>query len=281
MPVWGIAGAPLVERDAVIVQIGGEGNACVVAFDARTGRERWRALGDNPSYSAPIVIRQAGRRVLVCWTGDRVVGLDPASGRLHWEYPFPSRQVVIAIATPVIDGDRLFLTSFYQGSLMLRLLQDRLGVEKLWQRRGASERDTDALHSIISTPIIQGDFVYGVDSYGELRCLDARSGDRVWEDRTAVPRERWATIHFVKNGERVWMFNDRGELIIARLTPQRFEEISRAFLIRPTLGQLPEQRRGGVAWSHPAFAGRRIYLRNDDELICVDLSAPRPARAGG
>jgi outer membrane protein assembly factor BamB len=145
-------------------------------------------------------------------------------------------------------------------------------VEKVWERRGQNERSTDALHSIISTPIILGEHIYGVDSYGELRCLDAKTGERVWESDKAVPRARWATIHFVKNGDRVWMFNERGELIISRLSPQGYEEISRAHLIKPTMGQLPE--RGGVCWSHPAFAGGHVFARNDEELVCASLKAP-------
>ena len=72
---------------------------------------------------------------------------------------------------------------------------------------------------MISTPYMEGDYIYGVDSYGELRCLDARNGDRVWEDLSAVPKARWATIHMVRNGPRVWMFNERGELVIATLSP--------------------------------------------------------------
>lgn len=270
LPGWGISPAPLIEGDLVILQIGGE-NACLVALDRKTGQERWHALPDRASYSPPIVINQAGKRVLVCWTGDRVVGLDPQSGHLYWEYPFPARTVVIAIPTPVVGGDRLFLTSFYEGSLMLRLLQDRPAVEKIWQRRGQNERNTDALHSIISTPILQGDYVYGVDSYGELRCLDATTGDRIWQSLDAVPQARWATIHFVRNGDRVWMFNERGQLIIARLSPKGYEEISRTQLIKPTLGQLKE--RGGVVWSHPAFAYGHVFARNDEELVCADLRA--------
>ena len=86
-----------------------------------------------------------------------------------------------------------------------------------------------------------------------------------------VPRSRWATIHFVQNGERTWMFNERGELIIAELTPEGYHELDRAKLIAPTLGQLPQ--RGGVCWSHPAFANRHVFARNDEELVCADLSA--------
>lgn len=273
LPVWGIAAAPLLEGGLVITQIGGARDACVVAFDAKTGKERWRALADKASYSAPIIVEQAGKRVLVCWTGERVVGLDPQTGKLYWDSPFPSKQVVIAVASPVVQGDRLFLTSFYQGSLMLQLSRDKPAVKPLWQRCGQNERNTDALHSIISTPLLLGDHIYGVDSYGELRCLDAKTGDRVWEDRTAVPRARWATIHFVRAREHIWMFNERGQVILADLTPRGYKEITRAQLIKPTTGQLAD--RGGVCWSHPAFAYGHIFARNDEELVCASLKKER------
>jgi outer membrane protein assembly factor BamB len=177
----------------------------------------------------------------------------------------------LGVASPVLYEDMLFLSGFYDGSLLLRVDPDELRVEELWRRRGANERRTDSLHTIISTPLVRGGHVYGVDSYGEFRCLDLKDGERVWEDRTAVPRARWATIHFVQNGERTWMFNDRGELILAELSPGGFRELDRTFLIRPTRGQL--NRRDGVAWSHPAFAYRHVFARNDEELVCADLSA--------
>jgi len=110
-----------------------------------------------------------------------------------------------------------------------------------------------------------------VDSYGELRCLNLGTGDRVWEDLQAVPQARWATIHFVKNHDNVWMFNEKGELIIAELSPQGFTEKSRMKLIEPTRDQLPS-RRGGVAWSHPAFANKHVFIRNDKEMVCVNLA---------
>jgi outer membrane protein assembly factor BamB len=269
MPMWGIAATPLVEGDRVIVQIGGE-KACLVAFDKATGKESWRALDDRTSYAAPIMIEQAGRRVLVCWTGDNVVGLDPATGEVHWKHPFKPTRMVIAIATPVVDRGRLFVSSFYDGSLMLRLKPDELNVEETWRLLGPDEQNTKALHSIISTPYLQGDYVYGVDSYGQLRCLDAKTGDRIWEDLTATPKERWSTIHMVRHQDRMFMFNERGELIIGRLSPKGFTEISRAKLIDPTRGQL--QRREGVTWAHPAYAYRHVFARNDKELICASLA---------
>jgi outer membrane protein assembly factor BamB len=271
MPIWGISAAPVVEGDLIIVQIAGEGDACVVAFDKRTGQERWKALPDDASYVAPIVIDQAGRRVLVVWTADRIVGLDPATGRLYWDHPTPWERWPIAIATPVVHGDLLLLSDAHKGTRLLRLLDDRPAVEPLWHRQRADLPDGAALHCLISTPLIDENHIYGADGRGVLRCLRLDTGEQVWEDRTAVPEDNWATIHLVRQGERTWLFNERGELLIGRLTPEGFEEISRAKLIEPTLEQL--RRRGGVTWSHPAFAYRHVFARNDQELVCADLSA--------
>ena len=179
--------------------------------------------------------------------------------------------MVINVPTPVVERDRLFVSAFYDGSLRLKLCQDGLRVEQLWRRIGASEGDTDSLHAMISTPHLEGDYIYGVDSYGQLRCLDARTGDRIWEDLTAVPKARWSNIHIVRNANRIWMFNERGELIICTLSPKGFHEISRAKLIEPTTGQL--QQRGGVCWSHPAYAYKHVFARNDRELVCASLAA--------
>jgi len=271
MPNWGIAASPLVEGDLLIVQVGGSPDACVCAFDKISGRPRWQALADDASYSAPIVVDQAGRRVLVCWTGDRITGLDPAGGSLYWEIPAPWEKWPIAIATPVLHGELLLFSEAHQGTRLLRLSHERPTVEQLWHCRKGDSIDGAALHCLISTPFVDGQHIYGADGRGLLRCLRLETGEQVWQDSSAVPEDNWATIHLVRNGERTWMFNERGELIIARLTPERFEEISRAKLIEPTLEQL--RRRGGVTWSHPAFAYRHVFARNDQELVCADLSA--------
>jgi outer membrane protein assembly factor BamB len=269
MPIWGIAAAPLVVGDTVILHIGGK-DACIVALDLESGEQRWTALNDRASYSSPVMVQQAGTPVVICWTGDSVSGLAPDTGKVHWRHPFPPSRMPIGIATPVVHGPDVFLTSFYDGSMMLRLDQKKLAVNQLWRKVGGDERNTIGLHSIISTPIRLEGHLYGVDSYGELRCLDAATGARIWEDQTATPKARWSTIHFVQNKDRVWMFNERGELIIARLSPQGFEEISRAKLIEPTLDQL--NRRNGVCWAHPAFANRHVLIRNDNELVSASLA---------
>jgi outer membrane protein assembly factor BamB len=270
MPIWGISASPLIDGKLVIVQIGGE-QACLVAFDKVTGEERWRALDDNASYSAPVIIQQAGKPVMVCWTGDSIVGMNAQTGEVYWRHPFMPAKMVINIATPVLENGRLFFTSFYDGSVMLEVNDKELAVRKLWSRQGRDEQHTDSLHSIISTPFLKGDHIYGVDSYGEFRCLDAKTGERIWESLKPTPKSRWSTIHMVENDGRMWMFNERGELIIATLSPTGYEEISRAKLIAPTRVQLGQ--RGGVCWSHPAYADKHVFARNDEEIVCASLAA--------
>ena len=270
LPIWGIAGAPLIYEQLVILHIGGE-KACIVALHKDSGEEAWRALSDKAQYTAPVLVQQAGQPVVICWTGDSVSGLAALSGKVLWRYEWKVQKMPIGVATPVVENDRVFFTSFYDGSLMLRLAADKPSVEKVWQIVGRDEKNTLALHSIISTPAFENGYVYGVDSYGELRCLDGATGERLWENKTATPPARWSTIHFIKNGDRYWLFNERGELIIAKLSPRGYEEISRAKLLEPTLDQL--RQRGGVCWSHPAFANGHVFARNDNELVCASLAA--------
>ncbi|MFV1965445.1 MAG: SUMF1/EgtB/PvdO family nonheme iron enzyme [Pirellulaceae bacterium] len=273
---WGIAPAPLVEGDLVILQVGGAGGACIVAFDKKSGQERWRALDDPTSYSSPIVVHQAGRRVLVCWTGASVSGLDPNSGALFWRHAWDHDGGWIdAIATPAFDSPRLFISCTLDGAQMLRLDPDELKVDLVWKYAGPARRRGDSLHAVISTPWLAGEFLYGVDYFGQLRCLDAETGEQIWEDRSATSQVIWGMAHLVRNGDKTWIFNDRGELIISRLSARGFEEISRAKLIEPTRVQL--RRRSGVCWSHPAFAYKHVFARNDEELVCASLAADAPA----
>lgn len=269
MPIWGITAAPLIYQDLVIQIVAGSGDACVVAFDLETGEPRWQALDERAGYSAPILIRQGDQDVVVCWTGESVSGLNPKNGDVFWSLEMLPRNMPIGVATPVVQGDHLFVSSFYDGSMLIRLDSDRPTATQIWRRVGENERNTDSLHCMISTPIIKGDYIYGVDSYGELRCLDLETGDRVWENTSAVPTARWATIHTFRYGDREVMFNDQGELILAELSPEGFREISRTKLLDRTRQQL--NRRGGVTWSHPAIADGIIYARNDKELVCASL----------
>jgi len=270
-PVWGFAAHPLLLGRQLICLVGGS-NSVAVSFDKDSGQELWRALSaKEPGYAPPTLIHAAGKPQLIIWHPESVNALDPDTGKLYWSIPFTARSG-LSVPTPRQDGERLFVTSFYEGGLMLKLGADQPGATVLWRGKKQSERDTDTLHSIMPTPFIDDGHIYGICSYGQLRCLKAATGERVWETLEATTESRketrWACAFLTKHQERYFLFNELGELILARLSPAEYEEISRTKLIEPTS---PDPGRL-VVWSHPAYANRCIYVRNDKELLCASLA---------
>lgn len=276
IPPWGMAGAPLVDGDRLIALVGGQPDAKVVAFDKMTGREIWRSLpGDSePGYSQPIIFEAGGARQLIIWHASAVASLDPLTGDVYWEEPYEAG-AGMAVATPVLDDqNRLLVSSFYNGSMMLALNQDRPAATLLWKGSSDSEILTDGLHAVITTPVVEGGHVYGICSYGQFRCLDAGSGDRVWESQAVtVERARWASGFIVRHRDRYFINNDRGELIIARLSPDGYEELGRTTLITPNTRPGTRRQLGVVNWSHPAYANQHIYARSDQEIVAASLAA--------
>lgn len=273
-PIWGTVGAPLVDGDRLICLVGGDGDATVVAFDKRTGKPLWQSIpsGGETGYAPPMLFESGGKRQVIVWHPRAVYSLDPLSGRILWQQPFEV-SMGLAVATPVVSGLRLLVSSFYNGSLMLELTGGGAGARVLWKGKSASEIDSDGLHALICTPVIDGDFIYGVCSYGQFRCIDARTGARVWETLDVTgEKARWATAIIVRNADRYFINNDRGDLIIARLSPRGYQEISRTKLIKPTSGPGNRRQAGAVNWSHPAYANRRIYARNDEEIVAASLA---------
>ncbi len=274
VPIWGITSAPLVAGDAVVFQIGGASGAGLIALDVRTGAERWRALDTRTSYSAPRMISIGGKDAVLAWTGNWLAALDPATGKTLWSLPYKPTRMVINVPDPVFDPatNRVFLSAFYDGARVFQLTPDFAAPRQLWQRQGVSERKTDALHCMMSTPLVRDGHVYGIDSYGEFRCLNLDTGDRVWTDETLLANGRWANAYFVQNGDHTWITTEKGEIVIAKLTPQGFERISSAQYITPTTALRP--RSHAITWSHPAYAGRCLFARSDTELVCVSLASP-------
>lgn len=272
-PMWGFAGHPLVDGNKLICLAGGDGSVAV-AFDKDTGRELWRALtAKEPGYAPPMIYEFAGKRQLIIWHPEAVNSLDPETGRVFWTYPLtPPVRFGMTIPTPRQYGDLLFLTSFYNGSLMLRVTSDKPTV--VWQSKKVSETDTDGLHSVMATPLLDNGYIYSPCSYGQFRCLKMESGERIWETfaPTSGKSARWGNAFLVRNGDRSFIFSETGDLIIAKLSPAKYEETSRAHLIDP-VNRDPGRP---VVWSHPAFANRCVYARNDKEIVCVSLAADEP-----
>ncbi|MCH2210810.1 MAG: PQQ-like beta-propeller repeat protein [Fuerstiella sp.] len=266
LPVWGMAAAPLVDGDHLITLVGGTNGGLVICLDKATGQEIWRAL-DDPAigYCPPMIFEFSGRRQLIIWHPTAVTALDPDDGSVIWEIPW-SIQAGLCIAAPRKIGEQLFLTAFYNGPMMLNVSVGSAAVA--WKGTSNSEIETDGLHSIMPTPWVDQENIFGVCSYGQLRCLETLTGKRRWESRKATGSGRWWNAFIIRHQDRFFIHNEQGDLIIAYLSADGYQEVSRSRLVAPTR---KVQRRMTV-WSHPAFAQKSVFARNDRELVRVDLS---------
>ncbi len=176
----------------------------------------------------------------------------------------------MSISTPTLAGDYLFLTSTFGKSMALRLGKsqpDRPAAEKAWiGDRGAGT----SFDSVFGAPFAENGHIYGTSSDGELFCIKAETGERLWQtDKPNGKKFRSADVFLIKNGDRFFLWTEKGNLIIAKLSPKGYEEVSRTHLLDPTSAAFGRD----VLWCHPAFANRCMYVRNDKELICVSLAA--------
>ncbi|MCA9063359.1 MAG: PQQ-like beta-propeller repeat protein [Planctomycetaceae bacterium] len=268
LPTWGMAASPLVDGDHLITLVGGKNNALIVCFNKITGEEVWRSLEDRDvGYCPPVIYEFGGRRQLITWHPSAVSSLDPQDGKVIWEVPWQIR-FGLTIPAPQKTGDRLFLTSFYNGPIMLQVSANDAQI--LWKGNSDSEQETDKLHSIMPTPVVTPTHIFGVCSYGQLRGLKTETGERLWETRDATGDGRWWNAFLIPHEDRYFLHNEQGDLIIAQLDGTGYHEISRARLVEPTR----QVQRRMTIWSHPAFAMKSVFARNDKELVRVDLSAP-------
>src|SRR5439155_11928404 len=182
----------------------------------KTGQELWRALSARePGYCPPMIYEFGGKRQLIIWHPEAVSGLDPETGKVYWSQPFEVK-AGLSIPTPRQAGNLLFITSFYNGSLMLRFEPGQTRPAVVWKGKRQSEHynRTDGLHSIMPTPFLVDGYIYGVCSYGELRCLKAATGERVWESLQATggspehrDQDRWRNAFLIQHEDRFFLFN--------------------------------------------------------------------------
>lgn len=274
-PTWGFAAHPFVDGDHLICTVGGPG-AGVVALDKRTGRVVWKQLDvQDIGYSPPVIHEAGGVRQLIFWHPKGVAALDPKDGTVLWELPDQPVRYSSSVATPVLHEGMVFVSAFYNGSKLLRVGSNPPTGDLLWKSPKITEKDTVNLHCLSSTPYLEDGHIYGVCNYGQLRCLRLEDGQRVWEDlNTTTGGEpiRSANAFLVRHEDRCLILNDRGELVVTRLSPQGVQVLGRAPLI-PATSRVGARE---LVWSHPAFAHRSIFARNDDVLIRVDMEAPAP-----
>ncbi len=280
VPTWGFCGHPLVYKDLVICVVGGEGSV-VVAFDKLTGKEKWRALSAREiGYSTPTLVTVGNSDLLVVWHSQAINGLDPLTGEHHWGVGL-APAFGMAIMAPRLSGDRLFAAGIGGAGVVLKLDGQKKTATPVWQESLVKGKEMvqkpRGLYPVNMTPFIDGDTIYGVDQPGMLRAVNLDTGKRHWFTHKPVIGKEEAedykgagsgTAFLVKNGDRFFLFSETGDLIIAKLSPEKYEEIGRVKLLEQTTPAFNRK----VVWNHPAFADKCCFVRNDKEIICVSLA---------
>jgi outer membrane protein assembly factor BamB len=265
-PLWGHSAHPLLDGQKLICMVGGPGSA-VVAFDKDSGKEIWRALTAKKElgYCPPMIYEVGGKRQLIAWHGEAINGLDPETGKLYWSEPHMVYSGM-SISTPRKLGDSVYFTAAFNTCLMLHLTADHPAAAVAWR----VTKSKAGMFSVFGTPFIEDGYIYGCTNDGVLVCLKADKGERVWENMAPNGGKKAPSgdVFIIKNGDRFFLPTEKGDLIIAKLSPKGYEEISRAHLLAPTSTAWGRE----IVWSHPAFANHSVYARNDKEIICVSLA---------
>lgn len=259
-PIWGHASSAVVQGDLVYFHIGGRPGATLIALEKKTGKVRWKALTDRPGYSTLLPVSMHDKAQLLAFTADNLASVSPETGKLIYKTPFKTSNYDVAIISPVVTGNSVFISGYWDGSALFNIDHD-LQPKTAWT--------TKSLNCLMATPLQLDGHLYALDKRNGLLCLSLSDGSVIWKDgyrMTTKERNPHASMVWgeKKKGLAV-ILNARGDLILARLSPQGYSEKGRVHLLD-----------GRWIWSHPAFSGQDIYARSDTEIIRVRISPPPP-----
>ncbi|HEX8915689.1 MAG TPA: PQQ-binding-like beta-propeller repeat protein [Humisphaera sp.] len=248
---YGMASSPLVAGGQVIVSANAPSGA-VAAYDAETGKLAWTA-GDEPAgYASAALLTVGGKPQVVVPTGKSVLGIAPGDGKVLWRHPWETNYNCNT-ATPVaVDGRVLVSAGENHGSALLAV--DGAAAKPVWESLGPRS----VLRSEWQTPVLVNGHLYGFDNVGgagpvsHLTCLDAATGARAWQ------QARYGKGNLIAADGKLFIVTFDGELVIARALPKGYAELGRAKVV-------------GRTRQAPSLASGLLYLRDDEDVVCVDV----------
>ncbi len=251
VPLFGYTGSPALAGNLLITAVGGERGGTIMAFHKDSGRVVWKSLGEDVSYSSPVIARLGGLAQVVAMTGPRVVGLDLATGRLLWSHPFQI-QYDESISTPVVADDLVLVTGDRRPLTALRITRK----SDDWQNEVAWTNDV--LSSYLSSMLVHEGHVYGMNDGGEFACVRLSDGKTIW---TGGSHGYYCSP--VLAGRRLIALNEQGELAVLAADPAAYRPLGTTRLAQRYLdhardrGQphlCPRRRRFGLLRARQVIA---------------------------
>jgi outer membrane protein assembly factor BamB len=246
---FGAAGSPLVEDGRVIANIGGP-DAGIVAFDAGTGDVLWTATGDEAGYSSPVGATFDGVRVAVFFTRNGLVGIVPATGEIRFNRRWRSRLgASVNAATPLVIGDRVFVSSSYgTGALLTEVSGTEL--TEVWS-------SDEIMSNHYATAVHHDGVLYGYHGRQEytpsFRAVELETGEVLWDV------EGFGAGTVTLAGERLVIVRESGELVLAEVSRDGLTPLARAQVLSRAVR------------AYPALAAGRLFVRNTDTLVALNL----------
>jgi outer membrane protein assembly factor BamB len=248
----GANGAPIIDGERIIVQVGSANAASIVAFNKADGKVVWKSQNDQTAYAAPFIGTIGGVRQVLSFTAEGLIGLDPAEGRLLWRMPLKTA-LGRHVTTPVVWNDLAIVASFQLGLTATRVAREAgaFTASEAWVNKAAAMN--------FSSPVVVGDYLYGLGGSKDVVCIAAKTGETVWDQAGLVQSSAdKAESAFLVMGKNILMLSDSGELILFAAEPAAYRQISRVQIC-------------GNTWCNPAYADGRLYLRDARELLCAEL----------
>ncbi len=264
MPRWGFSTSPLVEGELLLIEVGGKGEKSIVAFNKNSGDVIWSSHKDKLGYSSPIAITVKGVRQIICFTGTQLVSVSPIDGTIYWKYPWKTGYDVNA-ATPVfIPPDKVFISSGYdKGAAVLQIRvfvspdDDRAATDQIKENQGTIRIKeiwkNRKMKNQFATSVLHENYLYGFDN-SILKCIEANTGEEQWKSRGFGK----GTV-ILADGHLI-ILSDRGKLGLAEATPTGYIE------------KASTQVMSGLCWTVPTLADGKLYVRNETEMVCVDIT---------
>ena len=238
---WGMAAAPLIVDDTVVVLPGGPDNRSVVAYNKLTGAPVWSSLSDKAAYTSPMLVTLAGERQILVVTGKRAVGLSP-EGKFLWEFPWTTSYDINASQPVIVGPDRFIVSAGYgHGAALVRITKTNgaYHVTKLWENTRMKNK--------FSSSVLHEGHIYGLDE-AILACVNVDTGELKWKGgRYGYGQILLASGHVIVAAED-------GDVALVRATPERHEEVVRFSAI------------DGKTWNHPVISDGVLLVRNGTEM---------------
>jgi outer membrane protein assembly factor BamB len=261
-PNWGFTESPLVDDQHVYVTPGGP-KGTMAALDKKTGKVVWRTTDwvDEIDYVSPIEHTLAGKRMLIQMTGAHVAGVAPEDGKILWKFP---REAKITISSPLASNDLVFVASSYTvGCDLIRLTPRDDGT---FEAKAVYEDTTrKVMQNHHGGMILKDGYVYGYSDSRGWSCVKLTTGEVAWK---SLKLGKGSVVY--ADGHLFCYAEEDGTLAIVEATPTQYKEKARFRMAQPTTQPRPERNKSNV-WAHPVIAHGKLYLRDQESLVCYDL----------